>query len=490
MAELLQKVRRYDKVGFEGNWEMTSQGFLKVPLFATRAGVFEYVMKNGSIRRELCPVEELTDPVSIATLMNAPMCNDHPVKYGDGFVHPENYKLCSVGNLDSTVEIKRGKFLKVDGIIMDAAAIKDVVVNGKREISPGYEADIELTGGIWTDPETGEEFAYDAIQRNRRYNHIAIVNSAREGADIKIRLDSNDAVQYDKNTSQQDEPKNRRKEMKGINLKKFLALQPRFDSAAEILKILNDDKAVSNPKVNVGNSTQGEPEKAKVTLGEDAEDCYDVHKDVADHVSKLHTMLDGFMTAHKALNDAHATLQANMDSVSKAFGEMKGEKEATEAKLNSKDSELAQLKQRLDSATDKAKFNDSVKGRMALINVAHALVGKAKFTELKLDEADDIEVMKAVIKVSNPEAKLDDKSIDSIQGSFDTVKAIAIKEKKLDASGLGAAILEAGSANLTAEQKEKAKRDEIANGWKQPVKGAATKAGAFALTAESQTASN
>ena len=71
----------------------------------------------------------------------------------------------------------------------------EAVLNGKQALSMGYTCDLEMAepNATWCGIE------YDFIQRNIRYNHCAIVDSARAGdnAKIELRADSEDAVLED-----------------------------------------------------------------------------------------------------------------------------------------------------------------------------------------------------------------------------------------------------------------------------------------------------
>jgi uncharacterized protein len=64
--------------------------------------------------------------------------------------------------------------------------IDKIMKGGKRELSLGYKVDIEEISGVWN----GQE--YDAIQRNIRINHLAIVPRGRAG-NARLNLDRLDA---------------------------------------------------------------------------------------------------------------------------------------------------------------------------------------------------------------------------------------------------------------------------------------------------------
>jgi hypothetical protein len=85
-----------------------------------------------------------------------------------------------------------GDYIRVPLVIHDGDAIDKIEKGGKRELSLGYKVDLEETSGVH---ETYGE--YDAIQRNPRINHIALVGRARAGSIARLNLDRADAYQYD-----------------------------------------------------------------------------------------------------------------------------------------------------------------------------------------------------------------------------------------------------------------------------------------------------
>jgi len=156
----------------------TPEGYLKGRACVTQIGVFPYFMSDGTIIHELrCP-EEVFKKESVDSLKLLPLSNDHP----DFKVTSENVRQIQVGNLGSE-PFGDNVYLTVDMIIQDETAIQDVTA-GKRELSCGYSAEIDPTPGVWGG------VAYDAIQRNIVYNHVAIVNKARAGDSARIRLDA------------------------------------------------------------------------------------------------------------------------------------------------------------------------------------------------------------------------------------------------------------------------------------------------------------
>lgn len=167
--------------------ETTEEGYLKVYARAAKVGVLKYRQLDGTIVRELVPAETVFDKDSMATIALKPVTNNHPSTLLDS----ETTSLYQVGFTGESVK-KSDEFLEVVAVITDKKTIGDVE-RGKVEVSPGYVCELDFTPGKFD----GEE--YDAIQRNRRYNHLAIVNKGRSGPEVRLRLDADDAVQVELN---------------------------------------------------------------------------------------------------------------------------------------------------------------------------------------------------------------------------------------------------------------------------------------------------
>tara|TARA_R110000744_G_scaffold111795_2_gene209989 strand:- start:1359 stop:2396 length:1038 start_codon:yes stop_codon:yes gene_type:complete len=121
------------------------------------------------------PEEEVFSEDSLSSFSNKPVTNNHPPE----LVNAANYKMYSVGHSSADV-VRDGMFAATELTVMDLQSIKDIE-SGKSELSNGYTSDIEWTEGI--SPE-GEQ--YDAIQRNIKGNHIAIVKRGRAGFACRV----------------------------------------------------------------------------------------------------------------------------------------------------------------------------------------------------------------------------------------------------------------------------------------------------------------
>jgi hypothetical protein len=161
-----------------GQVQRLDNGFLKLPLSATRAGIFVYKDQKGKEWRELRPVDEVFHQDSVNSLQGVPVTNTHPKE----MVNASNAKQYTVGFTSDTV-VRERNTLKTFATIMDKATIDEIDADSKREVSCGYMCDLEWKPGVFN----GQH--YDAIQRNIRYNHVAVVKKGRAGPDIRLHLD-------------------------------------------------------------------------------------------------------------------------------------------------------------------------------------------------------------------------------------------------------------------------------------------------------------
>jgi hypothetical protein len=153
-------------------------GWMRADGYITRTGVFRYRRADGSVVREYRPPEEVFHEDSLRSFDLVPLTNGHPP---EGLLTSENTKKYQVGSV--IAPRADGTRVRSQFLVTDADAIKDAEA-GKQETSGGYVCDIEETPGV--SPE-GEH--YDAIQRNIRGNHVALVDSGRAGPTVRLRVD-------------------------------------------------------------------------------------------------------------------------------------------------------------------------------------------------------------------------------------------------------------------------------------------------------------
>ncbi|APG91143.1 DUF2213 domain-containing protein [Sinorhizobium americanum] len=158
----------------------TADGYLVADVRTARTGIQLYAGREvGKPEMQVVkvyrPEDEVFDKASLGSYAHKPVTNDHPVEA----VTPDNWKAVSVGQIGDEVA-RDGEFVRIPLIVMDAAAIK-AIDDGKRELSAGYTCDLAWEAG--TTPE-GEK--YDAIQKDIRINHVAIVQRGRAGSEARI----------------------------------------------------------------------------------------------------------------------------------------------------------------------------------------------------------------------------------------------------------------------------------------------------------------
>lgn len=169
--------------------EATPQGGIRVSAYLTREGIFDYRRPDGSIRRELRPADEVFRKDSMATLEGAPVTQLHPTQ---GYVDPSSFRKDTVGHIHDNVR-PDGGYVAASVTVNDKTAL-DAVKSGLRELSCGYRCDFDPAPGNYRGSP------YDGVQRNIRYNHVAIVPKGRAGADVGLRFDAADAIQVPDNT--------------------------------------------------------------------------------------------------------------------------------------------------------------------------------------------------------------------------------------------------------------------------------------------------
>jgi hypothetical protein len=163
--------------------ERTPSGGVRVPGAVARAGVLEYRRADGSTVRELVLPEEVRRLESLRSLRDAVVTVGHP-DGGLRLVTPETFRRDSVGHVSGEPRAD-GDLVLADLAVLDADTVRRIDAGELVEISAGYRVWIDPTPGIWQ----GQR--YDQVQRNREYNHVALLppGGGRAGATVSLRLD-------------------------------------------------------------------------------------------------------------------------------------------------------------------------------------------------------------------------------------------------------------------------------------------------------------
>lgn len=166
----------FDKVVAK-NTRRTGDGYLVADAPVARIGVqlyrgAELGRPDLPFVRVLRPEDEVFATDSLHSYAYRPMTNDHP----HDLVNSTNWKDFAIGQTGGEV-VRDGHTVRVPLVLMDEAAIKQFE-GGKRELSMGYTAEIEF---LDAEGETDDGLKYDAVQRNLRMNHLALVHKGRAG---------------------------------------------------------------------------------------------------------------------------------------------------------------------------------------------------------------------------------------------------------------------------------------------------------------------
>lgn len=159
---------------------VTGDGYLVADARVVRTGIQIYTgAEVGKPElptvRVYRPEAEVFSSDSLASFSHIPVTNDHPAEA----VTADNWRTLAVGETSGEV-LRDGHRLRIPLIVKDAAAVR-AVQGGKRELSAGYTCDLAFEDGV---TPSGE--AYDAIQKNIRANHLAIVQRGRAGSECRI----------------------------------------------------------------------------------------------------------------------------------------------------------------------------------------------------------------------------------------------------------------------------------------------------------------
>lgn len=164
----------------------TGAGGARVPATIARTGVQVYTDPSGREVREYRPADEVFAALALESLGAIPVTIGHP-----GAVDASNWRRHAVGHVSDTPASKRQdgptSWLETALVISDADALSRVASGDLVEVSMGYTADVVPESGVAPDGQR-----YDAVQRNIRFNHLALLESgrARAGRDARLRLDA------------------------------------------------------------------------------------------------------------------------------------------------------------------------------------------------------------------------------------------------------------------------------------------------------------
>ena len=171
---------RYDNLPLR-NTERTPSGGLRIPAYLARTGIQEYVLDDGSVRKEYRPPEEVHSPRALQSFRGAPVTDGHP----QGTVTGQTWRSVVRGQVGDDVR-SEGEYVAAALYVQDEETIAAIERRDLVELSCGYDVDLDLTPG-----ETASGERYDAVQRNIRGNHVALLprGAGRAGNEVRLRVD-------------------------------------------------------------------------------------------------------------------------------------------------------------------------------------------------------------------------------------------------------------------------------------------------------------
>jgi hypothetical protein len=430
------------------------------------------------------PADQVFDTNAMASLAHRPITNDHPREA----VTAENWKKYAVGQVGDEVA-RDGEFIRVPLVLMDAEVIS-AVKDGKREISLGYDANLEWRAGV-----TDQNEQYDAVQTSIRINHLAIVDAARGGPKLVVgdnQLEGttllNDTATQAKKLIEAGNIDDRALELGGEVL--YLVTK---DGALECKYPIGRDSKVYRRALEAAIHKATESKDEAVMVAATALltqlDQLDQKRKAKKMNDKTRTItIDGISLelipdtaaavierALKAADAQRDTFQKEIDSLKASTAKLQTDHAThvtkSETDLKAKDAEIATLKKQVeDGKLTPDKLDQLVKDRFLVIGKARAMIGD----KLTVEGKSDADMRKQVVleKLGDVAKTWDDAQI---KVSFDTLTA-GVKVEDGQVVGSSAVIAHDFSrpgsyslgdnraADLALEKYNKT----MANNWKSP----------------------
>lgn len=407
---------RFDAAKIKGTVEDTPEGYIKADAVVTRTGVFLYVNKDGTVRRELRHPDHVFKSDSLASLKMIPITNGHPKAKE---VNATTAKELSVGHTGENIR-PDGRWIMAPLVVTDAAAIEDIK-NGKKELSLGYSIDRVPESGSYK----GQ--AYDCVQTNIRYNHLAIVERARAGAMARLNLDEDDGVMV-------------------LNIDGSDDVDPDLDFFSE--------------------GTEGD---YNTDFSHIINDNHLLNRKEGRNMAKLR--IDGIeYEASQEVINAYDKRGVDIDNLTHTITEKDTELDKSQAKIDEHAATIADLQ----AKTSDEAIQAAVVGRLKLVDVARKVLDEDALKKVDTMSNDDIK--KAVITKKNDGIDLEGKSVDYINARFDAIvdalpaedpnkggSKVADQKKKME-DGDGNKGRQDGEPDQDASREKMV--DEMQNAWK------------------------
>lgn len=364
----------------------------------TRVGIFEYRRPDGSIRRELRLPEEVFAQESLASYKGKPVILTHEA----GMIDSDNVQQEQIGTILSE-GTQDGDNVRAQIIIHDARKLD----YGLRELSLGYSLDLEEVPGEW------QGQPYDAIQRNIRVNHLALVEKARAGDSARLNIDGED-TQEEKGGNTMSKRKD------GLTPEEIAQLVEEYKKRKEQRMLNNQPASDSEGEEN----TQENQDEGEETAADPVQEVKE-NRDRRDAAGDCETMdeANGMIAQQDSdiqkLLDFIAQLQAKIDF--DEASEPKAENNADE-----EGAEEASQEEKKEESVNMDSIDAYISQKIELIRLGDKLHMDG------IDAMKPMDAKKAIIKKVNPNIRLDGKDKAYIDAMYDITKESIGKRKGVD----------------------------------------------------------
>ena len=345
----------------------TPEGYYQGNVVCTGIGVFRYLDKNKKFVQRLRDVDDVK--AATASINCKPITLQHPNKPVD----INNVKALKVGMTanDATFD---GLNNRVTVTITDKDAVDAIDRGEVKAFSMGYKCSVVENDGVW------QGVHHDQQQKDIVYNHLALVTKGRAGDKVNFMVgDSADFADiFDMADPEEGE-------------KKPTEDGTEYQQGQPV--VVNDGKADPDANLNDNNHNQ---EQSMKTIQLDGVD-YQADEKVIEALQAAQN------DAAEKLDEIHTLLSA----------------------VNEKDSQIADLQEKLDTANDEideAVIDAAVNAKLAILDVARA-------AGIECDTSDDVSDLKRQV-IS---AAFDSIELDSIEDEASINALFASASKKLEA---------------------------------------------------------
>ena len=347
----MRNVQRYDSLQLVAGAVIDTDGFMRDSPIVARTGVYEYRNPDGTIRREYRPADEVFASDALNSFRGKPITVLHPKK---GKITAANAFGTAIGSILSDGYPKDEKYVACDIVIFAPDKI------GKhRELSLGYRCDCEETPGVSPDGQ-----AYDAIQRNIRINHLAVVPLARAGMKARLNCDGDEIIESEGTQ----------------NMSKF-----KIDGVE-----------------------------------------HEVPEAVANYITTLQSRVDAAEAGLTATKETLAGVTASKTELQTKLDAMTGERDGLQGKVDAMTAERDSLKSKVDAAEadKKAAVDKAVEDTKKEVKERAELEADAKKAKCdKTDGMDNKALKIAIIKaVRGDSLNFDGKSDDYVNAYYDSIR--------------------------------------------------------------------